>query len=177
MPYGSEAYDFSLFETHYDNTVPVRQPDRRPVETPRRRVLEFPTEQCQQQEERQPRAKRHPLRATFYVSCFGILLFLAVSMVYSQQQMASLTDQISTATEVLEQTQSVEVQLNMEAARKMTNTQVEAYAAQVLGMGKITSAQVTYVNVAGQDQGTVVQDAGGGSFLDRLWSRIIALFS
>lgn len=175
MAYGSAAYDFDLFASRNGNTAPAQAPGRAPRELRQPKVLEFPREQEEQR--KQPKVKRHPIRAAFYVGCFSVVLFLAVCMVYSQQQLAELTDQINTATQTLEQSRSVEVQLNMVAARKMTVAEIEAYAASVLGMSKITNSQVTYVNVAGEDKGTVVQDVDSGSGLDRFLYRLSVWFS
>lgn len=71
----------------------------------------------------------------------------------------------------------MEVQLNMEASQQMNGSQVEEYATQELGMKKVVSDQVTYVNVAEEDQGAVVRQASGGSFLDKLWSTVVSWFA
>ena len=39
-------------------------------------------------------------------------------------------------------------------------------------MSKLSNAQVTYLHVAGQDQGKVVQDVAGGSWLDQFLSTV-----
>lgn len=168
----SEAYDFSLFETHYDNTVPARVPNK---ERPRRasNVVELP----QREPEKNASPKRHPFRLFLATVCFAAFAAIAVAMVYSQEQLAMLTEQINAATQTLEESQSLEVQLNMQAAQKMNSTQVEEYAVNELGMNKISGQQITYVNVAQQGRGTVVQSTDGGSFLDKLLSKIRMLFS
>ncbi len=73
---------------------------------------------------------------------------------------------------MLAEAESLEVQLSMQAAQKMTDAQVEEYAVQQLGMSKMTSSQVTYLHVAQQDKGTVVQDIEGASPLEQLWAKI-----
>lgn len=170
----AQAYDFSLFEANYDNTVPVREPRReQPVRKPRENVVELP----QKELERNARPKLRPLRAVIAVAAFCGFLALAAAMVYSQEQLAVLTEQINSATQQLEESQSLEVQLNMQAAQKMNGSQVENYAVSQLGMSKITSGQVTYVNVAQQDKGTVVRSTDGGSPLDKVLSAIRRLFA
>lgn len=168
----SEAYDFSLFETRYDNTAPTRLPD---TELPEKsaKVIELP--QTEQQKAVKP--KLHLLRKLAAVFSFVAFVAIAVGMVYSQEQLAMLTDQINTATQTLAESESLEVQLNMQAAQKMNGAQVEAYAATELGMSKISSGQVTYINVAQQDKGTVHADADGGSVIDRLLSGLHSLFA
>ena len=172
MAMSSEAYDFSLFETRYDNTAPA------PVKEPKRKekrydnVVELPQEQL----EKNRRPKRHPVRAFAAAIVFFGFVALGAAMVHSQEQLAMLTEQINTATETLQESQSLEVQLNMRAAQTMNASQVEEYAAK-LGMSKVSSGQITYVNVAQQDKGAVLQTTEGGSFLDRLAAKLKSLLS
>lgn len=170
MVYRSEAYDFSLFEPHYDNTVPAPRREK-PEKAPN--VVELPKKEL----EKNARPERHPVRALMAVLGFSLALALAAAMVYSQEQLAMLTEQINTASQTLKESESLEVQLNMQAAQKMNSSQVENYAAGQLGMNKINSGQVTYVNVAQQDKGTVLQGADGGSFLDKFLAQIRTLFA
>ena len=168
MALRSEAYDFALFETHYDNTVPAREPVRRPKEVPAPQVVELPREQPKAR----PRPKRHPLRTMAFALAFAVFTALCVAMVYSQQQLAVLTEEINAATQTLEESESLQVQLEMMAARKMNSAQVEEYATQTLGMSKASLGQVTYVAVAQEDKGVVLQNAEGGSFLDQLMATL-----
>ncbi len=170
----SEAYDFSLFEDHTAGAAPARQPRReQPERTPRENVVELPRREL----EKNSKPRRHPVRSVAAITVFLVFVAIAVAMVYSQQQLAVLTEQINTASQSLEEKQSLEIQLSMQAAQKMSGAQVEDYAAEKLGMGKINSSQVTYVNVAQKDQGTVVQSTEGGSWMDRLLSAIRSLFA
>lgn len=170
----SEAYDLSMFEARYDNTVPVREPRReQPAPAPKENIRRLSKEEL----EKNARPQRHPVKAIAAIACFTAFIAIAVAMVYSQQQLAVLTEQINAASQSLEQKESLEVQLSMRAAQKMNGSEVETYAAEQLGMGKISGGQVTYVNVAQKDQGTVVQSTEGGSLLDRLLSSIRSLFA
>ncbi len=166
----SEAYDFSLFETRYDNTVPAPRREQ-PESSPK--VIELPKKEL----EKNAKPKRHPVRAIMTTLGFSVFLTIAVALVYSQQQLAVLTEQINTATQTLAESQSLEVQLNMVAAQKMNGSQVEDFAVNQLGMNKIDSQQVTFVNVAQQDKGTVLQSVEGGSFLDRCLAQLREWFA
>ena len=172
MARSSEAYDFSLFEVRYDNTAPapVREPKRQ--EQRYENVVELPREEL----EKNRRPKRHPVRAVAAAIVFFGFVTLGAAMVHSQEQLAMLTEQINSATQTLQESQSLEVQLNMRAAQTMNSSQVEAYAAQ-LGMSKASSGQITYVNVAQQDKGAVLQTTEGGSMLDRLAAKLKSLLS
>lgn len=165
-----EAYDFSLFEARYDNTAPA--PVREPKRQERPNVVELPQEEL----EKNRRPKRHPIRAMAAAIVFFGFVALGAAMVHSQEQLAMLTEQINTATQTLQESQSLEVQLNMRAAQTMNSSQVEAYAAQ-LGMSKVSSGQITYVNVMQQDKGAVLQTTEGGSLLDRLAAKLKSLLS
>ena len=104
--------------------------------------------------------------------CFGLMFLTALSAVHSEVQLTELAEEINMASKSLEEAKSREIQLSMQAAQKMTDAEVEEYAVQQLGMSKLSNAQVTYLHVAGQDQGKVVQDVAGGSWLDQFLSTV-----
>lgn len=167
----SEAYDLSLFEPRWDNTAPAYEPRREPGKSRRSNVVELP----QRQQRPNGRPKRHPLRFAVTALSFLLLMSLCAGMVYSQQQLALLTEEINAATQTLEESRSLEVQLSMRAAQTMNSAEVEEYAAKELGMTKVSSGQVSYVNVSRQDCGTVVEAMESGSVLDGLWMKLKAL--
>lgn len=165
------AYDFSLFEERDTNTAPELNPQIQ--EEPRRgaRVVDLP-EQPEGQPEPEKRPKRSALRLIAGSLCFALLFGTGITAVYSEVQLTELSDEIKTKEAELGEAQSLEVQLSMQAAQKMTDAQVESYAVQQLGMGKIAGSQVVYMHVAQQDKGKVVQEIEGGSWLDKLWREI-----
>ena len=169
----AEAYDFSLFEPRYDNTVPAAEPrrERQPRKAPN--IVELPKKEL----EKNAKPKRHPFRAAMMVLSFAAFMVLAVAMVYSQEQLAVLTEKINAATQDLAESRSLEVQLNMRASQKMNDSEVEKFVTSELGMSKITSRQISYVNVAQQDKGTVMQEIDGGSVLDKILSTIRSWFA
>ena len=169
----AEAYDFSLFESHYDNTVPAVEPRRKPQPKKAPNIVELPKKEL----EKNAKPKRHPFRAAMMVLSFAAFMVLAVAMVYSQEQLAMLTEKINAATQDLAESRSLEVQLNMMASQKMNDSEVEKYVTGELGMSKITSRQISYVNVAQQDKGKVMQEIDGGSVLDKLLSAIRSWFA
>lgn len=184
MPrYSSEAYDFSLFEertsteervsnARWDNAQPEEQPREEPKKRSQENVVELPEEELKKN--RKPR--RHLLRKAAAVLCFGVVFSAVTLVVYNQVQLTELTDQINTTTQQLEEAQSTEIQLNMEASQKMNGAAVEEYATNELGMSKVVSGQVTYVDVAQEDAGTVVRQATGDSFWEKLWSTVRSWF-
>ena len=56
-----------------------------------------------------------------------------MTVIYSQVQLTELTEEINQTSQALAEAESLEIQLNMAAAQKMTGAQVEEYAAS-LGM-------------------------------------------
>ena len=100
--------------------------------------------------------------------CFAVLFGTGITAVYSEVQLTELSEEISKVQTQLEEAQSLEVQLNMQAAQLMTDAQVENYAVQQLGMG---------MHVAQQDKGRVVQEIEGGSWLDKIWREISSWLS
>ncbi len=170
MAYQTEAYDFSLFEDR--NAARVlepqieEQPKRKqsPVELPKR------AEQPERQRGKQAKHRLSPLKMAAAALCFIALFATGLTAVYSEVQLTELTEQINDTQNNLAEAESLEVQLNMQAAQRMTDAQVEAYAEQQLGMGKITGSQVVYMHVAQQDKGTVVQDIEGETGIAKFFS-------
>ena len=184
--FSSEAYDFSLFEERHtveerapaedaprwDNTQPQEEPRKEQREDSRENVVELPKKEL----EKNARPRRRPLRRLAAVLCFSVIFAAVTLVVYNQVQLTELTEQITSATKDLEEAQSVEIQLNMTASQKMDGAAVEQYAQEQLGMTKVKNSQVTYVNVAQEDQGTVVREATGGSWWGQLWSAVTSWF-
>lgn len=184
--FSSEAYDFSLFEehdrvqedvtseekAHWDNTQPEEEPRREEGEGTQKNVVELPEKELK----KNTRPRKHPLRRIAAVLCFGIVFATVITVVYNQVQLTELTEQINTATQQLEEAESLEIQLNMEASQKMNGAAVEEYAQKELGMNKVTSGQVTYVDMAREDQGTVVRETSSDSLWEQIYSTIQSWF-
>ena len=172
----SEAYDFALFEER-SAAAPavVEQPQQQPrrERKARENVVELPQEGTQ----KQVNPKRHVFRFVVYFLFSSVVFITVVSVVQSQVLLTELTQEINTVTDDLAKAESVEIQLNMQAALRMNDAQVEQYAAGKLGMSKISGTQVTYINVARADQGRVLQDLDGGSVLDKLLASLRSLFA
>ncbi len=169
------AYDFSLFEERNTNTAPELEP--RIEEQPQQgAVVELP-EQPGHQPEPGKRSRPSLLKVLAGSLCFAVLFGTGITAVYSEVQLTELSEEISKVQTQLEEAQSLEVQLNMQAAQLMTDAQVENYAVQQLGMGKLAGSQVVYMHVAQQDKGRVVQEIEGGSWLEKLWREISSWLS
>ena len=168
--FAAEAFDLSQWEERLQLSLPEQEGERE--RQTGGKVVELPQKQLHKN--RLPR--RNPIRLAAATLCFGVILATVSTMVYNQVQLTELTEEINTATQSLEEAESLEIQLNMEAAQKMNGAQVEEYVSNELGMGKIQSGQVTYVGSSHGDEGNVLQETGGGSLLDKLWALVGSWF-
>lgn len=173
----AEAYDFALFEERSAAALPRENPQPRPQ--PERRpggqVVELPQKKPQQRPQAKP--KLHLFKFFVAALCFAGIVITVFQVVISQVELTELTQEINNTIDDLDEAKSLEIQLNMQAALRMNDAQVETYAADQLGLTKISGTQVTYVNVAQQDKGAVLQDIDGGSVLDKLLSAVRTLFA
>lgn len=155
----------------YDSAVPAESPQERPEREPR----ELP----RRREREKPKAKpRHNAAAVIkYLAVIGLLTGISIAALHVEVQLAEINEKISDTKTELEEAESLEVQLTMQAAQRMTDAQVEQYATEQLGMGKMSSSQVVYLHVAQQDRGTVVQETTGGAWYERVWAAIRGWFA
>ncbi len=169
----SEAYDLSQWEERVAASLPERETREEREKKHQKKVVELPQKELR----KNAKVKRHPLRMVATTLCFGVILATVTTMVYNQVQLTELTEQINVASQDLQEAESLEIQLNMEASQEMNGAQVEEYATNELGMSKVTSGQVTYVGSSQQDAGTVVRESSQGSLLDQIWSVIQSWFN
>ena len=170
--FSSEAYDLSQWEERVQTSLPERGPGEEEREESREKVVELPKKELHKNK----RPRRNPLKMAAATLCFGVILATVTTMIYNQVQLTELTEEINQTSQALAEAESLEIQLNMAAAQKMTGAQVEEYAAS-LGMEKVSGSQVTYINVAQEDQGTVVQQVEEPSLLGRLWNTVRSWFA
>lgn len=167
----SHAYDFTRFQEH--TAAPAHSPERERQPGKKQNVVELP----QRELKRNARPKRNPFRLAVAAVLFAGIMATVMTVIYSQVQLTELTEEINQTSQALAEAESLEIQLNMAAAQKMTGAQVEEYAVNELGMSKITGSQVTYVNVAQEDQGTVVEETDSASVLDQILATVRSWFA
>lgn len=183
----SEAYDFSYFEDissvsaviddYAEQAYGLSQQEPQIEEKPRENVVELPQQRPHHEPEQRRRPKRSLLKMAAAMLSFTLVFTASFTAVYSEVQLTELNEKINIAKSDLEEAESLQVQLTMQAAQKMTDAQVEQYAVEQLGMGKLSSSQVVYLHVAQQDKGTVVQENAGGSWMDRLFETVRGWFA
>ena len=156
------AYDLSLFEP---------EPAAAPAEEVRAvkvkndgKVIRLETEEY----ERSQRRKRNPI-----VILSVSLLTLAVAavfswIVYNNVVINELNEKIIDANSVIENQQNLEAQYQLKIDRKLTDSKVQEYAEQKLGMVRANSAQKQFVSLTDGDKGEVIRGDEKQSFLDNL---------
>lgn len=151
------AYDFSLFEPREE-----RPPRRKTV-----RVVKAPG------------AKRAAVGDVFRWSAAALVLtFSLVMLMMSQVRLTELNDRISSAKQRLSAAQSEQIRLNMELESRMSLVNVENYAVNKLGMQKLQSYQIHYINMNNTDR-VVVNSAAANTpqaALRRIVARVLEYF-
>ena len=125
--------------------------------------------------EKELRASRrqaiNPMKTMATLVAVVIGFVMVAGVVAGQVQLTELSQEVEAAQTELQQLQSVQIQLEMEAAGSANSAEIEEYAKNVLGMTKISNEQVTYINLADEDQGIVTEAANSGIFA-RLWHSV-----
>jgi len=108
------------------------------------------------------------------ISCFLLVLALSVtaSLIFNQVRLSELTDQLSTATQQLEESKSIYTQLQMRSEANLSLATVENFVKQNLNMRKIDQSQLIFVELSKGDKGEVVQDSGDGNFFVNICNKI-----
>lgn len=172
MAYGntSSAYDFAAFERPArSQEAPVRNAQ------PRRnaKVIEIDERQLR----RSHRRNANALRAVLSLCMVMIVLGAVGMIVFSQVQLTELTAEINAVSHQLTEEKSLAVQLEMQAAAMMNTNDIETYARDRLGMEKVTEGQTTYIHLAHDDSGTVLQKNEQPGTLQQAWNSLRSIFS
>lgn len=177
----SSAYDLSLFddavyssgsalpkheeqEVHRQQTVKKAKKGEKVVTLPEQEINKI-------------RRRRHnPLKLA--VGGFGGAVIAAVigTIIVGQVQLTELNQEIITAQETLADCQSVYTQNQMKVESSLSNSEVEEYAENVLGMTKASNTQKEFVTLSGGDKAEVSSQEGENLFtqfidsIKNLWS-------
>lgn len=174
--YTSNAYDYSRFEAEAAQSAAVAEPEREaPAKTAKKKSNVVVLNEKQLRRSRQ----RNALLAKTIVNLALVLTVVAMigAVVFSQVQLVELTDQIGSATKDLTEQKSLSVQLEMMAASKMNTNEIETYARDSLGMEKVSEGQTSYINLAQDDAGKVLQENAQPGILEEIWNTIRSIFS
>lgn len=166
----AKSYDFDLFAERYDaaygNAVPSRQPGRRvkPAGDDVKKVIELPKEKNAEKAAPKKGRKLGLFKAVVMTLSFALIFGSVITIVYNQVELTELTNEISEQSRALEEANALTVQLTMSASESIKSSEVEKYARETLGMGKITERQVVYINMETEDNGAVIEETNEGFF-------------
>ena len=161
------------YESIYDGNAARKVAVRETPEVQERRQRRNNVVALTEKELRASRRKAvNPMKTAATLVAVVIGFVMVAGVVAGQVQLTELTQEIETAQTELQQLQSVQIQLEMEAAGSANSAEIEEYAKSVLGMTKITNDQVTYISLAGEDQGVVTEANNGNGIFARLWHSI-----
>ena len=137
MAVNNTAYDFSRFEASEPRkTAPAAQKQPQLKVVPNRRTA----------------AKTNPLSRLLLVL---LMVVMVVMIIYSQVMLSELSSQISTAEARLTSLESESTRLSAQLTSAGSNKNLEEYATAKLGLSKMDSTQIVYVNMHEQDRSQI----------------------
>ena len=144
------AYDLSIFE------------DRREHNPKKNNIVKL------------PKTKSKQKKSFKLLPAFAVILFIGIIsiFIYGQVQLSELTDKINSSTKALEESRSVQTQLEMKSASEHSLKDIEAKARNTYNMDTVQPNQVEYINVEENDKVIVNENKKFSlfSFLDDLFS-------
>lgn len=155
---GTEAYDLSLFE-------------ERPA-----KVVKLKTNKKLQKEQQRKNAIQSLLNTAATLCVAAMVVTVLGMMIMSRVRLTELDDQINSLEKHVTQLQSEKVRLTDELASKTSTRSVEEYAYNVLGMQKIESSQIEYIESDNSDKAVVAEDKNT-NVLEASWSGIVNFFT
>lgn len=167
----SEAYDFSRFAPkHQEGETPEQQAGKSVKDN----VIEMPKEQVEKGTKLRKRLR--VLRVV--TTCLGLAVMFGISgfFVLGQVQLTELTEQINTTNQKLEESQSVQTQLQMNLDSQTSLAKIESVATEDLGMKRVVQNQMNYIGLSEGDKGEVVTDTNS-NWLASAWNAIVNLLS
>jgi len=150
MAVNNVEYDFSRFEA---SEAPKTAPESR--KQPKLKVVT----------NRRPVAKVNPLPKLGLVL---LMVAMIVMVIYSQVVLSELSTDISAAQSRLTALESESTRLSAQITSAGSSQQLEEYAVAKLGLSKMESDQITYVNMHEQDRSRITtkgQEKTGGEMI------------
>ena len=149
-PVSKSQYDFSLFEMKTASTANISTaPKRREEKKPNMRVVVNNRRKSKINIVPAYVQRNSVLKAGIVLFC---LLTVLGMLIYMQAKLDNVNRQIARTEKTLEETKSETVRLQMELNSIISIDKVEDYAVNTLGMVKIESGQVEYIDLSGEDK-------------------------
>jgi cell division protein FtsB len=150
-PVSKSQYDFSLFEMKTPSASNVSTaPKKREEKKPQMRVV-VNNRRKSKINNMVPASVRKNSVVKAGAVLFCLLTVLGM-LIYLQAKLDNVNRQIARTQQTLEETKSETVRLQMEINSIISIDKVEDYAVNTLGMVKIESGQVEYIDLSGEDK-------------------------
>lgn len=121
-----------------------------------------------------PRRRKKAKVCGAALACLGVIGVVAVYILFCQMQLTQLTAQVSAQTAKLDELTAESVSLSSKQAYSLDMNEIEDYAVKNLGMVKMETSQIEYVELTNPDTITVAQS---GVSLDALFAGLARSFS
>lgn len=148
------AYDLNLFDEDYGTSAPKRRADEPAKRVKRKKsgkVVKFSEENVHKS-----RRRRHsPLKIAVGVVTAAAVTFVIGAILVGQVKLTELNQEIISAQTTLADAQSVYTQNQMKLEEKLSNSEIEKYAAETLGMTKASNAQKEFISLESGDKAEV----------------------
>lgn len=152
------AYDLSLFdeETAYNHGSAAPQRIKEPVRKEKTHKKGSKVVSLPQDKLNEIRRRRHNPVKLLFGSLGGLAVAFVIGIIIvGQVRITELNDNIISAKSTLAQTQSVYTETEMKVSADLSDTVVEDYAENVLGMTKASNTQKEFVSLSGGDKAEV----------------------
>ena len=144
------AYDLSIFE------------DRREHKQKENKIVKL------------PKTKSKQKKSFKFLPAFAVILFVSTIsiFIYGQVQLSELTDKINSSDKALEESRSIQTQLEMKSASEHSLKDIEAKARDTYNMDTVQPNQIEYINIEENNKVVVNENKKFSlfSFLDDLFS-------
>lgn len=174
----NSAYDLSLFDddTYYNHgsAAPKRdfEPVRKEKSVKKNKVFSLPQDKLNKNRKR----KNNPIKL-ISGSIVGLIVALIIGIIIvGQVRLNELNSQIIAAKATLAETQSIYTETEMKVEAQLSDSVVEEYAENVLGMTKASNTQREFVSLSGGDKAEVSSQVEENIFtrffnsIKNLWS-------
>jgi hypothetical protein len=169
------AYDLSRFApAEGEQNLSGRGPQKQ-------ELPELEKKELERRKAKKQAAKKNAVKPATVVKWVFVSLFVMASLasiMVGNIKITRLNDQITNAQKTLDNAESKEVSLNAKLEARMSMSKVEDYATNKLGLVKVQSYQIQYVQLTDKDRVVVNGDAGGiTGFFKNLFSSVLEYFS
>ena len=127
------AYDLSMYESLLE-----QKPEKQP--------------RTQQQAKTVKLKNKKAFRTAIRALSLAVMLSMVIGIVYTNSQITEITTNISSVQKEITELESEKAYLNFTMESRMSLNEIEEYAVNVLGMVKMDSTQVEYIEIESENK-------------------------